>query len=99
MKKMLSGFLSLALAAMLTPAISGVISADGHRDNVTVSQPIFDSSSREIAGAGPWSKFINGVACGAGIVAIAGGALSGVGAAGAVLAVTGVAAACVQAFD
>ncbi len=99
MKKTISGLLSLALAVMLTPAIYGAISAAGHGNNMTVSQPIPDNPAQEIVGSGPWSRFFNGVICGAGIVGLAAGALTGVGVAGAVVYVASVAGACVQAFD
>jgi hypothetical protein len=51
-----------------------------------------------ILGGWDWGKFANGLACGAGIVGIAAGGASGLGAPAAVLAVSSVAAACVGMF-
>lgn len=99
MRRTISGLLSLSMAAMLTFTAIDAALPSGDHSTVTVSSKISDDHSREIAGAGPWSQFFNGVACGAGIVAIAGGALSGVGVPAAMIAVTGVAAACVSAFN
>jgi hypothetical protein len=99
MKKVLSGFLSLALASTLTIAMSSVQTANAAQKQIPVSHLLSDNISQEITGAGPWSQFFSGVSCGVGIVGIAVAASSGVGVFAVVVAGSGVAAACVKAVE
>lgn len=94
MKKALSGLLSLSLAAMLTCAAAGAVLETSRPLTSTVSHPISDQLGEEIIGRGALTQFFEGVACGAGIVAIAAGSLSGVGVPIAIVAVASTAAAC-----
>src|SRR5262245_48309620 len=99
MKKTLSGLLSLALAAMLTFATTSALTRGADQKQIPASQRLSERASQEITGAGSWSEFTNGLACGLGIVGIAAGGLTGVGALAATVAVASVAGACVGACE
>ncbi|MCI0337281.1 MAG: hypothetical protein L0226_06880 [Acidobacteria bacterium] len=97
MKKLISLVLSLSLIAFISFTATGAAT-----ENLKPQQNaarLTDTAIQQMYGTGPTSKFFDGVACGAGIVAIAAGTLSGVGALGAFLIVTGTVASCANAFD
>ncbi len=82
----------LALLALICAAAWGVSCP------APLSHPLTLGQAIAVAGGFSWGNFGAGIVCGAGIVAIAGGALSGVGAPGAILIVSGVAGACAGMF-
>jgi len=95
MKKITSFLLSLSLVALISLSMAGGGNLKSSRDAFLLP----DSTIEKMSGAGDWSKFTSGVVCGAGIVAIAAGALSGAGFVVAFASVVGVVDACVSAFD
>lgn len=99
MRKSISMCLCFVLLMTVSPLLCKASPVSTGLTEIGSSQPIPDALSQILIGGGRWSQFFSGVACGAGIVWIGVGGLSGVGAPVAVMAVTGVVATCVAAFD
>ena len=99
MRKRISMYLCFVLLMTLSPLMVGAAPLSTSLTAIGSSQPIPDALSQSLIGGGRWSQFFSGVACGAGIVWIGAGGLSGVGAVAAVMAVSGVVATCAAAFD
>ncbi len=89
MKKVLS--LVLALAVFSTLAMAGA-------QGVTVSYEMTGAESDSLVGAGSWSDFLTGLACGLGTVAVIAGVATGAGAVVSLAAASGVAATCAAAI-
>jgi len=75
-------------------AVFSIVATGAALDQAAVSTPLPDSVAGDLVGAGVWSQFFSGVACGAGIVFMATGYASGLGAIPATLATVAVLKAC-----
>jgi len=89
MKALWRSGIKVALVMLLLAAFCATQAGSHHSHVMALLQ------AGQVVGGWSWANFGAGLVCGAGIVAIAGGALSGVGAPAAIMAVSGVAGACI----
>lgn len=99
MKKFSRSILALSFLALFFVALAHAVQPLPMSLAALQTHPLTSSTSAAFVGGGVWGEIGAGIVCGAGIVGIAAGGLSGVALPAAIIAVSGVAGACVAAFD
>lgn len=99
MKQIARPVLASSFVGMFAVAVMEALQPSALHLTALATHPLTSTTAASFVGGGIWGQIGCGLACGAGIVGIAAGGLSGVGVPAAIIAVSGVAGCCIGAFD